>query len=308
MVEKVKSALLAMQRYSWEQGVCAQAFMESGDDDVVIQLCYEAVNRQIGDGRLASIGDQHGVTDPIAIIPALVRAIELTGDPALQNGLDKAWDWILNAAPRNGKGIIYHVDDSPQYWVDCMYMLPPSLLAGGYMDEAVKQADGHIDMRWDAGKKLFHHVWDDGKKEFMNPACWGVGNGWAIAGLTRLIEALPDGKDKVRYISVVRQTVTAALAYCDSGLFHYYLDEPDTFIEVNFAQMLCYTIAKGVKQGWLPEKLLEDAKAIRQTVQKYVTPYGFVTQVCGAPSFDKPGMAPEGQAFYILMETAWKKL
>ena len=32
--EKVINAMLAMQRYPWEQGVCAQALFEAGRDDL----------------------------------------------------------------------------------------------------------------------------------------------------------------------------------------------------------------------------------------------------------------------------------
>ena len=307
MLEKVKSALLAMQRYSWEQGVCAQAFLESGDDDVVIRLCYDAVNRQTEDGRLANIGQQNGVTDPAAIVPALIKACELTEDPVLIKGLDRSWEWILRGAPRSGKGIIYHMDNTREFWVDSLYMLPPALLAGGYAGEAVLQADGYIDALWDAERKLFRHIWDDENQRFVNPNFWGVGNGWAIAGLGRLIEALPEGEKaaRERYISVVRQTAEAALACQDGRHFHNYLDQPDTFIDVNFAQMLCYTVAKGVGQGWLPPALLDEARAIREACHKHVSPYGIVQDVCGAPFFNSSGTAPEAQAFYILMESVF---
>ena len=32
--------------------------------------------------------------------------------------------------------------------------------------------------------------------------------------------------------------------------------------------------------------------------------FGYVQGVCGAPNFDRPGTATEGQAFCILMEAA----
>ena len=41
-----------------------------------------------------------------------------------------------------------------------------------------------------------------------------------------------------------------------------------------------------------------------------VDAYGLVQDVCGLPFFDKPGVAAEGQAFFLLMETArewWQK-
>ena len=308
MLDKVKTALLSMARYSWEQGVCAQAFLESGDDDVVVCLCYDAVNRQSEDGRLGNLGHQAAVTDPVVIITALIRAIELTKDPKLQKALDKALEWSLKTGPRSKEGIVYHVDNAPQFWVDSMYMFPPTLLAAGYADEAVKQADGYIKTLWDSNRKLFRHIWDDDKKEYVISEFWGVGNGWALAGLSRLINGLPKEHDaaRTRYIEIVKETINAALPLRDNGMFHNFLDKPDTFLELNFAQMLAYTIAKGVKHNWLDPALYAEAEDIRKIAAKHITPYGFVDPVCAAPTFNSPGIAPEGQSFYILMESAFR--
>ena len=40
---KVINAMLAMQRYPWEQGVCAQALYEYGREDLYIPMAYDAV-------------------------------------------------------------------------------------------------------------------------------------------------------------------------------------------------------------------------------------------------------------------------
>jgi len=48
----VARALLGMQRHAWEQGVAAQAFLESGETDLVVVMAREAVLRQLPDGRL----------------------------------------------------------------------------------------------------------------------------------------------------------------------------------------------------------------------------------------------------------------
>lgn len=47
-----------------------------------------------------------------------------------------------------------------------------------------------------------------------------------------------------------------------------------------------------------------DGDYIYAAVQAEVDRFGLVRNVCGMPTFDHPGVAPEGQAFYILMETA----
>jgi len=310
MLDKVKTALLTMARYSWEQGVCAQAFLEAGDDDVVVGLCYDAVNRQSPDGRLGNLGHQSGVTDPVVIVPALIRACKLTNDPKLRAALDLAMEWSLKTAPRSANGIVYHMDNSKQFWVDSLYMFPATLMEAGHPDEAVKQADGYIKALWDADKGLFRHIWDDDKQSFQVAEFWGVGNGWALAGLSRLIVGLPDQYENARkqYVDIVTKTIKAALPLCDNGMFHNFLDKPDSFLELNFGQMLAYTIFKGIKHGWLYKGLLDDGIAIRKTVHEHVTNYGLVTPVCGAPSFDHPGIAPEGQSFYILMETAYAEV
>ena len=62
--EKVLRCMLAMQRYPWEQGVCAQALYEAGKDELWIPMAYDAVRRQAEDGRLAAIGGKAAVSDP----------------------------------------------------------------------------------------------------------------------------------------------------------------------------------------------------------------------------------------------------
>jgi len=63
-----------------------------------------------------------------------------------------------------------------------------------------------------------------------------------------------------------------------------------------------------VKEGWLEASLLPHADKARAAALNEVDAFGLVRNVCGAPTFDKPGVAPEGQAFHILMEAARRDL
>ena len=66
MIEKVKRAALSMQRYNWEQGVLAQAFLEAGEMETAILFAIEAAHRQDEMGRCAAIGpafSAHDFTD-----------------------------------------------------------------------------------------------------------------------------------------------------------------------------------------------------------------------------------------------------
>ncbi len=310
-LEQVMRAALAMQRHNWEQGVVAQAFLEAGDERTGLLMAVEAANRQTEDGRCAQLGASKAATDPCAVGEALIRACEMTDDPALQNARDRLLDWALNRAPRNSEGIVYHLTDAREFWVDSMYMLPPFLARAGYYDEALKQIDGYWRALYHADNGLLSHRWDDGTGRFVRSACWGVGNGWAAAGLARVIALLPGEYAAPRSALIARADalLRAALRHQrPDGLFHDVLDDPDSFREVNAGQMFAYTIYRGVREGWLDASLLSAAERVHEAVLHHVDQYGCVRDVCGAPSFDAPGVAPEGQAFFILMETARGRL
>lgn len=307
LAEKVKHAALAMQRYSWEQGVVAQAFLESGDAEIAILLAVEGANRQIADGRCAQIGDPGAVTDPCCIGDALIFACEQTEDPMLIRAKDRLLKWALQDAPRSADGIVYHLDRRPEIWVDSFYMLPPFLARAGFFSEALKQIDGYWRILLDPEKQLLSHRWDNGAKRFIRKDAWGVGNGWALTGMARTIRLLPKNmnEEKDELIRRVKLLLEASLPLQRAdGLFHDVLDDDATFPEVNFGQMMAYTVYRGIGEGWLEQKYLSAAERAYAAACAQVDRYGLVQNVCGMPSFDRPGVAPEGQAFYILMHAA----
>ena len=310
-VEKVKQALLSMQRASWEQGVAAQAFLELGETELVILMAKEAVLRQKADGRLAALGSDEAVTDPAANGEAVLYAAQVTGDPQFHEAAYRMLDYLLHKAPRTDRGVLHHITTRPQVWIDAMYMAPPFLAAAGHFDEAVKQVMGMRELLWDQEKRLYSHIWDDGQKQFARKDCWGVGNGWAAAGITRVISALPDmmAAEKVLLIGYAREVIDGCLAHQRAdGLFHDVVDVPTTFVETNLAQMLAYSIYRGIRRGWLNPSYRESADRMRQAAYAKVDKSGLVQGVCGSPTFDRPGTAAEGQAFFLLMEAAAVKV
>ncbi len=307
LAEKVKRAMLAMQRDAWEQGVAAQAFLESGDEELVILMAREAVVRQVEDGRLAVISCWEGVTDPAANGEAVLFAAKATGDEKLFQAADRMLDYLLNRAPRRKDGTLYHVANKRQVWVDSLYMAPPFLAAAGRPDEAVRQVEGMRKLLWNPQKKLFSHIWDDDKNDFDRKDCWGVGNGWAAAGMVRIIKALPPkmAQARAQLVGCVRDVIEGCLAHQrPDGLFHDIVDKPETFVETNLAQMLAYSIFRGTSGGWLPESWRKHAERMREAARRKVDGLGLVQGVCGSPNFDSPGTATEGQAFFLLMEAA----
>jgi unsaturated rhamnogalacturonyl hydrolase len=311
IVEKVKMAMLSMQRHAWEQGVAMQSLLEWGDRDMVVMMAREAVLRIWPDGRLGQVWDNHGVTDPGSNGEGVLYAAKLTGDPALKAGADRMLEYFLKTAPRTQAGTFHHIDDKPQVWVDSMYMAPPFLAVAGAHAEAVKQVEGMRRLLWNKSAGLFSHIWDDGKKAFERQAFWGVGNGWAAAGMTRVLRALPESMkaERRRLAAYIREVLDGCLEHRrPDGLFHDVVDKPDTFVETNLSQILSYTIFRGVKGGWVPKSYLKHAEVMRTAARGKVDELGYVRDVCGSPTFEKPGTATEGQAFFILMEAAARDL
>lgn len=309
-IEMAAQALLSMQRHSWEQGTAMQAFLEMNRMDVVIPMAREAVYRSMEDGRSATIGVTDGVTDPCAVGEGLLSACGLTGDSLLQKGYEALLSWALERAPRSEEGILYHLTTGCQFWVDSLYMLPPFLAAAGQYQEALKQAFGYWEALYDKQAGLLCHMWDEEKKEYIRAAHWGSGNGWALAGFARLLGLIPKvgyEEQRKRLIGQVTGLLDKVLSYVrEDGLFHDVIDDPTTFVETNLSQMTAYTIYRGLQEGWLSGSAYRaQADCLRLAAEAKVDEWGFVRDVCGAPTFDKPGFSPEGQAFFLLMEQAY---
>jgi unsaturated rhamnogalacturonyl hydrolase len=311
VVGKVIQAMLCMQRDAWEQGVAAQALLEWGDVEKALLLARDAVVRQDSSGRLAIVQSTAAVTDPAAGGEAVLMAARLTEDAFYKEAADRMIEYLLVKAPKTEDGILYHNNNQPWLWIDSMYMAPPFLAVAGQPQEAVKQVEGFRKHLWNPDMHLYSHIWDVGEQKFIRRDFWGVGNGWAAAGMSRVIAALPGRMhtDRQRLIGYVQELLQGCLEYQRSdGLFYDVIDNPKTFIETNLGQMLAYTIYSGVHAGWLENGLLVAADRMRMAAYAKVDNHGLVQGVCGSPFFDRSGTATEGQSFFILMEAAARVL
>jgi rhamnogalacturonyl hydrolase YesR len=305
-ITRATAAAMSMQRRDWEQGILAQAMFEVGDRKRLIQLTRAAMVQAAPDGRLGVVVSG-GPTDPAMGGAAYAQAAEWNSDPQIRQAVDKLFLWIRHKAPRSADGILYHVFDAPQMWSDGFNGAPPFLATLGDYDEALKQIDGFRSRLWNPDKQLLAHIWDDGKRQLKDPGFWGGGNGWAAAGLARVIRSLPRERltDRQRLAEFLRQIVDGCLKHQHSdGLFHNVIDERDSFVETNLAQMLAYSIYTGIAGRWLPAHYRVHADVMRAAARAKMDPDGFVQGVCGAPDFERPGISTEGQAFCILMESA----
>jgi len=308
-IERATAAAMAMQRRDWEQGIFSQAMLEADNREAVVLLTKAAIVQRVRDGRLAVVVSG-SPTDPAMGGEAYARAAEWTADPQMREAVRGLLDWIRSQAPRAADGVLYHSFGGPEMWSDGFNGAPPFLAAMGFYDEALAQIEGYRKRLWNPEAKLLSHVWDDGKQRFKDRNFWGGGNGWAAAGLARVIRRLPRerGQDRERLAAFAKDIVDGCLTHeRTDGLFHDVIDRPDTFIETNLAQMLAFAIYEGASGGWLPRAYLARANRLREAARAKMDASGFVQGVCGAPNFDHSGISTEGQSFCIMMEAAGAK-
>lgn len=316
-VQLVKQAMLAVQRYPWEQGVCAQAVWELGDVTTAVAMAHDAVLRQKEDGRLAVINDNIAVTDPAANGEVVWRAYEATGNEFYKAAAKRMLDYLMHRAPRTDKDIICHNEISfyegfsaDQIWVDSVYMAPPFLAVMGELDEAVKQIEGCFAYLQDEKTGLLYHIFDPGTGKFVRKKLWATGNGWALLGIARVIETAlkEDRKD------IAERLAKRGAALLDSmlkyqladGRFHDIMDEKASFTEGTAAMMMAAAIYRGIYAGWLSEDYMFHADLVYGTMQQYVDEYGIIREVCGCPDFNSCGTSAESMASFLMME-AWHK-
>jgi rhamnogalacturonyl hydrolase YesR len=305
-IEKATSAAMAMQRRDWEQGILAQALMQAGDRERVILLTKAAIVQQTPDGRMGVVVNG-GPTDPAMGGAAYAKAAEWTRDPQMRHAIDQMLGWIRHLAPRNPDGILYHTFTGPEMWSDGFNGAPPFLAAMGFYDEALEQVEGYRRRLWDPEKRLVAHIWDDAKQQLKDPGFWGGGNGWAAAGLARVIRILPPDRhqDREHLADFARQIIDGCLSHQRAdGLFHNAVDQPSSFVETNLAQMLAFAVYQGITDRWLPLSYQVHADRMRTAARSKMDAYGLVQGACSAPNFDRPGTSTEAQAFCILMEAA----
>ncbi|MFN8257129.1 MAG: glycoside hydrolase family 88 protein [Bacteroidales bacterium] len=306
-IERVKIAALGMQRYDWEQGTLAQALLEIGEFDLVVSLARGAIMRQ-EKGRFSVLKGNGPISDCASVGEAVLFAGKYTGDPLFKKAADEMLEVIKTTNHKSTDGTIYHTQEPAKWHMsDFNYMLPPFLAAAGEFDLALKQIEGNRKFLYHPKEKLYSHIWDDSNEKFAREDFWGIGNGWTAAGLTRVIKMLPENMktDRERLIGYVKDLVEGCLKYiCNDGLFHNVLNDDSTFKEVNLSQMISYTIFRGIAAGYLDRSYLEKAKLMRKAANDRVDNLGYVQEVCGCPNFDRLYVAPEGQAFYLLMEAA----
>ncbi len=187
----------------------------------------------------------------------------------------------LKQQPRTSEGGFWHKRIYPnQMWLDGLYMGEPfyaeySMLFhdDSAFNDIAKQFILMEKHARDPKTGLLYHGWDESKQQKwanketgLSPNFWGRSLGWYGMALVDALDYFPlDHPKRAELIGVLSRFAKAFTAYQDpkTGLWYDVTDKqsnPKNYKEASASCMLVYTLAKGVRKGYLSSSYLPAAK------------------------------------------------
>lgn len=185
----------------------------------------------------------------------------------------------LKTHPRTNEGGFWHKKIYPyQMWLDGLYMGEPF-----YTEYSVVFGEDNFDdiadqFVWmekharDAKTGLLYHGWDESKQQKwanketgQSPHFWGRAMGWYAMGLVDTLEHFPKHhRRRNELIDILTREAAAIEKFQDakSGVWWDILDlggKEKNYLESSASAMFVYALARGVREGYLPDKYMKVA-------------------------------------------------
>jgi unsaturated rhamnogalacturonyl hydrolase len=227
------------------------------------------------DGKMKYDADEYNI-DHVTPGRALLTLYRVTNDAKYKTAIEQIREQ-LKTHPRTKEGGFWHKKIYPyQMWLDGLYMGEPF-----YAEySAVWNEDNWNDIAnqfvWmekharDPKTGLLYHGWDESKQQQwanketgLSPHVWGRAMGWYAIALVDVLDYFPKNNPRrAELIAILNREAEAITKYQDkkSGVWYDIVDLPTrekNYLESSGSAMFVYALAKGVRQGVLPEKYLQ---------------------------------------------------
>lgn len=255
----------------------------------------------------------------------LLLLYRVTGKEKYKKAADRLRAQINNH-PRTSKGGFWHKKIYPsQMWLDGLYMGQPFYAEyASLFHEALALDD--ITLQFvlmeqhsrDAKTGLLYHGWDESKEQKWadpvtgrSPNFWGRALGWYGMAIVDALDHFPSNhKGRDSLINILNRFAKAVTAVQDAGTGLWY-DVVDkgagngNYFEASASCMLVYTLAKGVRMGYLPESYITNAdKGYKGIVKEFVKVENGQANLHGTVSVSGLGGKPyrDGSFEYYMSE------
>jgi unsaturated rhamnogalacturonyl hydrolase len=232
------------------------------------------------DGNIRTYKSEDFNLDNINNGRILLLLYKVTGEKKYWNAATKLREQ-LKEQPRNADGGFWHKKIYPdQMWLDGLYMAEPfyaeyALLShdDAAFNDIAKQFILMEQHSRDPKTGLLYHAWDASKKEKwankttgLSSNFWGRAMGWYGMALVDVLDHFPaDNPQRKTLIRILNRFANAIVKVQDAktGLWWDILNRPNyknNYPEASASSMFVYTLAKGVRKGYLPNTFLGNAK------------------------------------------------
>ena len=353
-ISAVANLAESLPSHSWEFGTASEALLELYNPDLSVfgspfpfppapaygfdasevkALVYAKSNIVIGSGA-NGLSDGDGATgDPASLgVSALMLSFS-PGNSIYLQAANEEVNYLLTQAPRFANGAISQRADVAELWADFVYMAPPFLAYYAALNNNLTLMQTVVEQLGLYRQVLqaplppstsYAGVWQHiiGPQN-QDTGLWSTGNGWAAAGMTRVLATIlhssfPKSWKNTAMNTVkeyIREILDGAMgAPADTnGLLRNYLNDTTWFGEISGSSLLAsvaYRMAVLFPQSF-GDEYIDWADGKRRTLGfGHVSPNGTVAPAIdplnwGDLTPDTSG-SPEGQNFVVLLYTAWR--
>lgn len=186
----------------------------------------------------------------------------------------------LDTHPRTKQGSFWHKNIYPhQVWLDGLYMGQPFYAEYAKLfhepaafDDITKQFVSVEKNTRDEKTGLLYHGWDESKTQQWadketgrSPHFWSRALGWYGMAMVDVLDYFPQGHPgREKIIAILNRYAAAVSAFQQAnGLWYQVTDMPNrkgNYPEASASSMITYTLAKGVRLGYLPSRYLGNAE------------------------------------------------
>src|SRR5215211_1589224 len=187
----------------------------------------------------------------------------------------------LKTHPRTSEGGFWHKKIYPyQMWLDGLYMGQPFYAEYAQLfheDTAFNDVARQFILMErharDPKTGLLYHGWDESKQQKwadkttgLSPNVWGRALGWYGMAMVDALDYFPahhPGRDSIIQILARFAKAVTQVQDTKTGLWYDVPDkptEPKNYFEASASSMLVYTLAKGIRKGYLPASYLNNAR------------------------------------------------
>jgi len=240
-----------------------------------------SVDQFVGaDGVIATWKPEEFQQDNILLGRQLLLLYATTANPRYAKAANLLYDNLLHM-PRTPSGGLWHKQRYPnQMWLDGLYMAEPfyaEYASTFHHPEAFADIthqfvllDQHAR---DPKTGLLYHGWDESKQERwadkqtgLSSQFWARAMGWHMMALVDTLAYYPaDNPGRKQLIAMLERDAEAITRFQDkeSGLWYQVMDKPaekGNYLESSASSMFVYALARGVRQGYLPQHYLANAE------------------------------------------------